>query len=353
MKKSVSLEIPSGTIRIGSRDLRAYERVKDSWKQSEKEFPEANNIVHLFKVHNNISTLKDSKNPQFLKGQISPDGKIQGARIDVLPDGEKLDKAYSIFAKNLTVHDESSNSHWDVIYQNPNGKYAYVYTINKKNKAKKRKYSKVDEFDKIYHKLESNVIKNLGNPKDYFAVPMFTLLKTLMRVGNEIYYKAHKHKGLTTLKKSDISINKNNVSFHYFGKNGVPMIINDLFPDAYVRRLKASLNKLKPSDFVFTNPDGSTIKDTQFMKAFLRYSGKEFYPHIVRSHYATKEVRKFLKTHRSAKKKEVKELFNGIAERLGHKRFSKKDNEWVDSSAVTIHYYVEPSLVEKVRKITE
>ncbi len=340
-----------GTLRINSRSIKVVEWDGLNWINSNKSLPNAFVVINLFKAHNNFDKLVDSKNNKFLKGQISPEGKVQGARINILPDGEVLDKPYSLFSPHLTVHDESSSHHWDVIYQNPNGQFAYVYTQAKKKRSKNKKYKKVSDFDKLYNKLNLNVTKALGNPEDFFALPMFTLLKTFMRVGNELYFRAHKHKGLTTLKKSDISIKNNNVNFHYLAKSGVPMVIDQLFPDNYVKRLKYNLSRIKNNDFVFTKPNGSMLRDSDFMKAFKFYCGEEFYPHIVRSHFATKKVQEFLSSHKKASKSEVKDLFNGIAERLGHKRFSKKDNKWVDSSAVTIHYYVEPKLVDKVNKM--
>lgn len=347
-EKSVT-EILPGTIRLG-KDLNVYEKTLSGWKLSKTEIPNANKVIDLFKAHNNFNFLVDTKNPQFLKGQLSPDKKIQGARINILPNGKPLDKAYSLFSKDLTVHDEDSHDHWDVIYQNPNGKYAYVYTLEKRKKSVNKKYKKVSEFEKVYDKLYKNVVKALNDEKDLLAVPMYTLLKTYMRVGNETYFKADGHKGLTTLEKKDIKINPPKVEFNFTAKSGVPMNIVETFPEEYTQRLKSLMKNLKPSDFVFAN-NGVPLKDTEFMKAFEKYSGEKFYPHIVRSYYATTQAKNFLKTHKSATKKEVKDLFTSIAEKLGHKRFSKKDNEWVDSYNVTVHHYLQPDIFEKIQKL--
>ncbi len=142
-----------GTIRI-SKNLKIYELNRNKWILSEKTFPDAMRAINSFKRHGKLKEIIDSKNPEFIKGQISPEGKVQGARIAVTPTGEKIDKAFSIFAPNLTFHDESSHDHWDVIYQNPNGKFAYCYTLDKKEKSIKNKYKKVMRFEKIYKKLE-------------------------------------------------------------------------------------------------------------------------------------------------------------------------------------------------------
>ena len=339
----------SSTIRLGT-NLKTYEYKNKRWKVSDKEFPNALKAIQLFKAHNKFKYLIDQKNPNFLKGQMYK-GKVQGARINILPNGKKLDKAYSILAEDLTIHDESSHDHWDVIYQNPNGKYAYLYTQEKKKKATKQKYKKVELFESIYNKLQKAVINSLDSKEDIYALPMYTLLKTYMRVGNEIHFKATGHKGLTTLKKQDVRIEDNKVHFDYIAKSGVPMSITEEFPSDYIKRLKNKLNPLKKDEFIFTNKENKPLKDTDFMKAFQIYSGQSFYPHIVRSYYATKKAKDFIKVHKKATKQDVNQLFTEIAEKLGHKRFDKKSNEWKESYNVTIHHYIQPDLVEKIQNL--
>ena len=215
MKKK---EVAVGTIRIGT-DLWIYEKTQNSWKKSNKisaeNFPEAFHVINLFKANNGFKELIDKVNPRFLKGQLSPDGKCQGARINILPDGKKLSGAYSLFAKKLTIHDQESSAHWDVLYENPNGQFAYLYTAEKEKKAVNKKFSRVRKFEKVYPKLKKNVSSALNKGGDYMALPIYTLIKTYMRVGNEIYFRLHKHKGLTTLKKGDIKVRENIVNFKY------------------------------------------------------------------------------------------------------------------------------------------
>jgi hypothetical protein len=324
-----------GTIRIKVSDLKPYEKTRHGWRKSKREFPELMHIVELFKAHSNFSPLIDAKDIHFLKGQLSRDGKCQGARVNVLPDGRKLDKAYSLFAEHLTIHDEASNQHWDVLYRNPGGTYSYVYTLGKKRRFTRKKYREVEEFERLYPTIEAKVTKALDNPKDDMAIPMYTLLKTYMRVGNEIYYKAHGNKGLTTLKKRDIRIRGYRVTFAYLSKGGIPRVIIEDFPENYVRRLKNMLRGLKPVSFVFVNrKTGHPLSDVHFKRAFERYCGKAFYPHIVRSYYATK--------------KELLDFYRYLANKLGHKRFARKDQEWKDSYNITIHHYIEPRILDKL-----
>ena len=200
-------EIRPGTIRITASYLRVREKTKTSWKISSRIFPEAMLIISLFKKNGRFAYLKDKKDPAFLKGQLAANGSPGGARIGILPNGKKLNKAFSLFAPNLMIHDENTQHHWDVIYKNPGGTYSYLYTTGKVKMFRKRKYHTVKEFEKYYPIIKANAYEALNDKDDHFAVPMYTLLKTCMRVGNQIYYALRRHKGLTTMKKKDIEIN--------------------------------------------------------------------------------------------------------------------------------------------------
>jgi hypothetical protein len=53
----------------------------------------------------------------------------------------------------------------------------------------------------------------------------------------------------------------------------------------------------------------------------------------------------------SKKKGDAKKFCLGLAGKLGHKKFSKKDGVWEDSYEVTLHHYVRPDLVERIKKL--
>jgi len=343
-------QIAPGTVRI-TKALKVVEKTARSWKKSKSNLPNAIQAVKLFKARRKFSKLL-SKDGLFLKGQLSPEGLCQGARITVTPDGHTIDKAYSLFASHLTFHDESSHDHWDVLFQNPGGTWAYAYTLDKKNQHVKKKYKKVQEFEKHYPKLKKNVRKAIHNESDLLALPMYTLLKTCMRVGSEIYFKAHGHKGLTTLTKKDIKISDDTASFKYLSKGGVPRNIIERFPQAYLERLSGVLAATSPRSFVFTNSHGHPLTDVHFKHAFKKYCGHEFYPHIVRSYYATARVKEFLQGRKRASKEEVSDLYTSIAQKLGHRKFDKKTNAWKESYNITMNYYIQPEVLDKVKRIT-
>jgi len=337
-------------IRIKSKNLKTYEKVGNEWKLSKQKFPELISVVKKFKAHKNFKTLIDTKDSRFLKGRLNK-GIPSGARINILPNGEKLEKAYSLFAPHLKLHEELSHDHWDILYQNKGGTWSYVYTIEKRKKHMALKYKKVDEFEKKYSKLVNNVRKGVVNG-DKSAIPMLTLLKTYMRIGNETYFKVNGHKGLTTLMKKNISINGDLVNFNYTGKDGVPINITQKFSNIFVNNLKSILKNKKNKDFVFLNKN-KVLHENDFKKAFVNYCGCEFYPHIVRSHHATMKVKKFLDKNKKFSKNDVEKLYLGIAHDLGHKKFNKKTKKWQEHYTVTVNSYISPNLIKKIEKRIE
>ena len=347
----VAKEIPVGSIRIQAKDLKAVKKTKSGYAL-DKKFDSDNikKIAKIYKEHKNFDLLVDSKDKKFLKGYLNKEKKAAGARVPYLYNNKKLNKAFSLFSPHLTLHEHTNNSHWDVIYQNPNGQYSYLYTMDKIDKSKKNKFHLVEEFDKVLPKLKKNLLKGIKN-KEHLALSLYTLVKTYMRIGSEIYFKKNKHQGLITLQKNNVFIDKDNVIFSFLAKDGVPQTIELVFPEYYINNLKKRMKKLKSGTYVFCDEKENKLHEKDFHKAFKKYCSKEFYPHIVRSHYATKKVEEFLEQNKKPTKKEVIELYNEIAEKLGHKKFSKKKQEWQVSHTVTIAHYISPKLVTKIRKI--
>lgn len=356
-KKNQKKPIPAGSIRLLAEGLVPVRKTGSGWIK-DKAFDACNilKIVALFKSHGKLDALLDTKDDTFLKGFLRPDGHVAGERIIILPDGKKLDKAYSLFSPHLTIHDtvanHEPNHHWDVIYQNPNGEFAYVYTLDKKLKSQKNKYRQVEEFEKVLPKLNRNVLHALKN-NDFMAFPLYTLLRTYMRVGNEEYFRLNGHEGLTTLRKKDITVRGDVVIFKFNGKDGVPQNIEARFPPAYISFISKRIKSLKSDGFIFGDDGNRALKDTQFEDAFLKYCGKRFYPHIVRSYYATSTIEKFLEKNHHPTKNDVKKIYNEVAGKLGHKKFSKKTEEWLPSHTVTVAHYISPKLVKKINSIIQ
>ena len=118
-----------GSVRILAKGLSTVRKTKSGWMKVYVDIPKTFDAIKLFKKNNYLKALVDSKDSKFLKGGLNAKGKVFGDRVNVLPSKHELDKAFSLFADGLVIHDELSSSHWDVIFRNPNGKYSYLYTL--------------------------------------------------------------------------------------------------------------------------------------------------------------------------------------------------------------------------------
>lgn len=339
------------------KDLAVVECDEKTCRKSKVKFPGVMEVVRLFKKHNNLDLIRDG---DFLKGGFL-DGRAAGKRIDVLPDGTKLNKGFPLFARGLKVHDEKTHGHWDVIFQNASGSFTYVYSLEKVKNSKDKKFELVEEFEKCLPKLRRNLMRALGTPLDSLGhqtgqgdlvLAMLILLETRLRVGSEVYYKRSRHKGLTTLKKKNFSVCGNNICIDFVGKDGVPQKMDVKIKGRVLSELNRVLNMRQNNDFVFLNSRGRVFRDSDFEAGFERFCGVRFYPHIVRSHFATREVEAFLRKADGGKglaAGEARAFCLKLADELGHKKFSKRQGEWEDSFEVTLHYYVRPDLAERLQ----
>ncbi|MGK0209055.1 MAG: hypothetical protein ACI83O_000318 [Patescibacteria group bacterium] len=341
--------VPLGSIRILTQGVIpvVITGTEKGFKKCTFDVSHIEEIAHKYKAHANYSALVDPKDDRFLRGFLTSDSLVRGAKVTVMPDGQNLDKGYSLFSPHLIMHDEKNNTHWDVIFAQPNGKLAYLYTEKKIKESKGRKFIKVHKFGEYLPELEKKLRRALRK-NDMMALPLYTLLKTYIRIGNEGYYNMNGHKGLTTLQRRDIDIDGDVVTFTFIAKDGVPQKKSVRFPKFYIERLVEKLGALDDDDFVFTGVNGHPLRDTQFEDAFEKYCGVRFYPHIVRSHYATSTVENFLQHADEINKSAVKSLYSHIAEELGHKKFSKKHDAWETSYTITVAHYISPELVELI-----
>ena len=344
-------EIPNGSIRVKVKGLSPFKKTSKGYIETKFDIGNVKQIVKVYRQQKRLNLLIDTNDKEFLKGYIKPDGKVGGERIIFLPSDKKLNKAFSLFSPHLTLHEHTDHHHWDVMYQNPNGEYAYLYTLDKIDKSQKNKYKKVEEFAELIPKLNRNLIKGLKNGES-LALSLYTLVKTYMRIGNEVYFKKNKHQGLSTLKKNNIIIKKDEVSFNFISKDGVPQNISLKFPDVYIKNLTNRLKEVKKNEYVFCDNLGNKLYERDFQNAFKKYCKQEFYPHIVRSYFATKRIEEFLNSNPKPSKEEIREVYDEIAEKLGHKKFSKKKQDWEPSHTVTLAHYVSPKLVKKLKKLT-
>lgn len=355
----MKVSFENGTKRVKSKDLKLYEKKSSSWVQLENMQKHTKDAIEIYHQNKNIDILIDEISKDFLKGFLNTKNLPAGKRVKLLPSGKALARGgFSIFAKELILNTNAKKTQWDVCYTNTSGLKTYLYSEDKLELEHKKKAKLVDSFIKKYPEIVSKLERDLKTKKTIEYLALYTLIKTHIRVGNLEYYLSHKHKGLTTLQKQDISIDEKNklVIFDFIGKDGVPQHIEKEFPKYYLEILKEILKKKKKDEFVFADKNNVPLHSSTFSDILYGYTKEHFYPHIIRSYYADTTIAMFLKKNRNKKKltkKDVEAKFLEVANELGHKKFNKKKNDWVLSYNVTIENYIRPIYVEKMKKLYE
>ena len=333
-----------GTKRINSASLKLCIKTSTSWDYLDELSEDLNSIISQYSKNKTLHYLIDEKHPEFLKGSLSPENKILGERIKLLPEGTQIARAgFSIFAKNLRFN-KDPNHEWDVCYENTSGLKTYLYSEDKIHLEQEKKFKLVQKFSENYDKIISNVENNLEKI-EYLA--LYTLLKTFIRVGNYDYYLKNSHKGLTTLLKRDISVEGEKILFDFIGKDGVPHQIKKEFSEEYIVKLKKILSSRKKDEFVFTGLKGKPLHSEDFSSIFFNITQEHFYPHIIRSHHADSKCLDFLEG--KIEIQDPEKLFFQIAKDLGHKKYNKKKEQWEISPSITIKNYIYPEYVKKIR----
>jgi len=333
-----------GTKRINYASLKLCIKTSTSWDFLDELSEDLNSIISKYSKNKTLHHLIDEKHPEFLKGSLSPENKISGERIKLLPEGTQIARAgFSIFAKNLRFNNDP-NHEWDVCYENTSGLKTYLYSEEKIHLEQEKKFKLVQKFSENYDKIISNVENNLEKI-EYLA--LYTLLKTFIRVGNYDYYLKNSHKGLTTLLKRDISVEGDKILFDFIGKDGVPHHIKKEFSEEYIVKLKKVLSSRKEDEFMFTGIKGKPLHSEDFSSIFFNITQEHFYPHIIRSHHADSKCLDFLEG--KIEIQDPEKLIFQIAKDLGHKKYNKKKEQWEISPTITIKNYIYPEYVKKIR----
>lgn len=348
----MSKELDLGSVRIKSDDFRLFEKKKGNlWKAVSDLDSSILEILDIYSDNDNLELLVDLHDDLFLRGSLTPEEKICGARIMVLPNGEKLARAgFSLFAKDLKFNFDDEEKLWDVCYTNASGLKTYLYCENKVHLEQDKKLRLVEKFEEHYLEIIESCEKKIKSKScSVVDLGLYVMLNTFIRVGNIEYFKRFNHKGLTTLQKKDISFDSNILSFNFVGKDGVPQLICKKFPEFFVKKFEKLVSELEnDEDFIFTNSNGNCIHSDSFSKILFDWTGEHFYPHIIRSHYADMTCKNFLKTHRNATKEEVEAVFLEIAKNLGHKKYNKKTDSWDVCFNVTLKNYIHPNFSSRM-----
>ena len=89
MKKDFDI----GTKRINSASHKLCIKTSTSWDYVDELSEGLKRIISQYSKNKNLHYLIDEKHPEFLKGSLSPENKILGERIKLLPNGSQIARA--------------------------------------------------------------------------------------------------------------------------------------------------------------------------------------------------------------------------------------------------------------------
>ncbi|KPK04952.1 MAG: DNA topoisomerase I [Betaproteobacteria bacterium SG8_39] len=209
------------------------------------------------------------------------------------------------------------------------------------------KFERVLKFSKVFPKLRRRVERDLRRPgvdrRKMFAVVVYLLETTLIRVGNEEYARDNESYGLTTLQDHHAEVEGGRITFAFPGKSGVDHAIS--FSDHRLARIIQRCQDL-PGEQLFKYEDdegGLQSIDSGDINAYLaEITGGDFTAKDVRTWAGTvlaaAALRDFGVAHSKREaERNIRRALDQVARHLGNTR------------AVCLHYYVHPMVLKKYR----
>jgi DNA topoisomerase I len=225
------------------------------------------------------------------------------------------------------------------------GRKQYLYHPAYRAKQEQAKYDKLIRFAERLPQLREEMSEHIaldGMPEQKVAAVAVRLINLgWFRVGGERYAKTSRTFGITTLRKSHVSVRASRIAFRYRGKHSI-MIHSAIVDPELASVLKELIAQPGARLFKFQTGDGSYCNlDQRRLNAYIRehlgqeFSGKDFRTWggtlIAAIELAQKELPE---TERAAKKR-IAEVMRKVGETLGN------------TPAVARSSYVSPAVVEQ------
>ena len=161
------------------------------------------------------------------------------------------------------------------------GRTQTIYSPAYRRKQEKAKYARIMLFAERLPRLRKQVERDLRRRRldeDKVVACIIRLIdQHFFRVGNKKYAKAHKHYGVTTLRRKHADITSTEVTFDFIGKSGKRLV--KTVRDPQIVRVIQQLNEMPGYEiFRFFDEDG-IIRDVDSRRVneyVKRYMGKKF-----------------------------------------------------------------------------
>lgn len=241
----------------------------------------------------------------------------------------------------------NSQGHIQATGSDAKGRKQYRYHPKYRAVRDETKFERMLKFSKVFPKIRKRVERDLRRPgvdrRKMFAVVVYLLESTLIRVGNEEYARDNESYGLTTLQDHHAEVEGGRITFEFPGKSGVEHAIS--FSDRRLARIIQRCQDL-PGEQLFQYEDDDGVLqsiDSGDINAYLaEITGGDFTAKDVRTWAGTVLAAAALRDFGVAKSKReaehnIRRALDQVAKHLGNTR------------AVCLHYYVHPLVLKKYR----
>jgi DNA topoisomerase I len=225
------------------------------------------------------------------------------------------------------------------------GRKQYLYHPAYRARQEQAKYDKLIRFAEKLPQLREAMSEHValdGMPEQKVAAVAVRLINLgWFRVGGERYAKTSRTFGITTLRKSHVSVRGSRIAFRYRGKHSI-MIHSAIVDPELASVLKQLIAQPGTRLFKFETDDGSYCNlDQRRLNAYIReHLGREFSAKDFRTWGGTliaavELAQKELPETERAAKKRIAEVMRTVGEKLGN------------TPAVARSSYVSPAVVEQ------
>ena len=241
----------------------------------------------------------------------------------------------------------SPHGHIQATGRDAKGRKQYRYHPKYRAVRDETKFERILKLSKVFPKVRKHVERDLRRSgvdrRKMFAVVVYLLETTLIRVGNEEYARNNESYGLTTLQAHHAEVEGGRITFEFPGKSGVDHAVS--FSDRRLARIIQHCQDL-PGEHLFQYED-----DNGTLQSIDSGDINEYLATITGSDFTAKDVRTWAGTMLAAAALRDIGVTNSErdVERNIRRALDQVANHLGNTRAVCLHYYVHPLVLKKYR----
>ncbi len=210
------------------------------------------------------------------------------------------------------------------------GRKQYCYHSKWVSKRNETKYYRLLEFGQSLPDFRKKISKDLRrkelDERKVLAISVYTMQKTLIRIGNESYKKLYNTFGLTTLQDRHVKIADHKIQLSFVGKKSIKHTI--IIKDKILAELVLKCKDIPGQElFQYYTPSGDhkSINSGMINNYIREITGCDFTAKDFRTWSGTLEAFRFLALHEfpeaiTARKKQINSALDVVSQRLGNTR---------------------------------